>query len=98
MPREGTSIMSLPTIKVGVIGCGNISSIYLENCAKFNNLEVLACADLDLERAMMKAAQYDVPRAVPVPELLADPEIQVVLNLTIPAAHGTVALAALEAG
>src|SRR4051794_5368953 len=90
--------MSLPSIKVGLIGCGNISGIYLENCAKFNNLEVLTCADLDLERAQAKATQYGVPRAVPVEELLADPEIQVVLNLTIPAAHGTIALAALEAG
>jgi predicted dehydrogenase len=91
-------MMSKATVKVGLIGCGTISSVYLENCAKFNNLEVVACADLDLARAVAKAAQYNVPRAIPVEELIADPEIQVVLNLTIPAAHGAVALAALEAG
>lgn len=90
--------MSRPTVKVGVIGCGVISGTYLENCAKFNNLEVLACADLDRARAEARAAQFHVPRVLSVEELIADPEIQVVLNLTIPAAHASVALAALEAG
>lgn len=90
--------MSETTVKVGLVGCGNISGIYLQNCAKFSNLEVLACADLDLERAKAKAKQYGVPRALRVPELLADPEVDVVLNLTIPAAHSEIALAALEAG
>jgi predicted dehydrogenase len=86
------------TVKVGVVGCGVISAVYLENCAKFDNLEVVACADLDLERARARAEEYGVPRAEGVEQLLAEPDIEVVLNLTIPAAHASVALQALEAG
>ena len=90
--------MSASRVKVGLVGCGNISGIYLQNGAKFHNLEIVACADLDPARAQAKAAEYGVPRVLTVAELLADAEIEIVLNLTIPAAHGPVALAALEAG
>jgi predicted dehydrogenase len=85
-------------IKVGVIGCGNISDIYLSNCRKFDNIEVAACADLIPKRASEKAAKHGVPRACSVDELLADPEIRIVLNLTIPKAHAEIALRALEHG
>jgi predicted dehydrogenase len=88
----------LPKVKVGVIGCGNISGIYLKNCTQFDILEVAACADLDLSRAQAKAQEYGIPKATTVKELLADPEIEIVLNLTIPAAHAEIALAAVEAG
>ncbi len=90
--------MSNAKVKLGVIGCGKISSIYLENCLKFDNLEVLACADLDLERARTRAAEYAIPKAYTVEELLRDPEIELVLNLTIPQAHAEVGIAALNAG
>jgi predicted dehydrogenase len=85
-------------IGVGVIGCGNISGIYLENSKKFAVLKVVACADLDMERARARAAQYGVPKACSVEELLADPEIDLVLNLTVPKAHAAVAQAAIQAG
>jgi predicted dehydrogenase len=85
-------------ITVGVIGCGNISGVYLKNCAEFPNLSVLACADLDPERARQRAAEFRVPRACSVEELLADPAIEVVLNLTVPLAHAGISLRALEAG
>ena len=85
-------------VKVGVIGCGTISGIYLRNCAKFANLEVVACADRHLDRAQAKARRYGVPRACAVAELLADPQIEIVLNLTVPAAHAEIAEAALLAG
>jgi len=86
-------------VKVGIVGCGNISDIYLKNCTQtFDILEVVACADLIMERAQAKAEQYNVPKACTVEELLADPEIEIVLNLTIPKAHAEVCLAALEAG
>ena len=85
-------------VKVGIIGCGKISGIYMENCSKFDILDLVACADLDLERAKEQAAAYQIPRAVTVPELLADPEIELVINLTIPAVHASVCLEALEAG
>lgn len=83
---------------VGIVGCGNISGIYLESPKKFPNIRIGACADIDLERAQAQAAKYGVPKACSVEELLADPEIEIVINLTIPAAHAQVGIAALEAG
>jgi predicted dehydrogenase len=90
--------MTTQPVTVGIVGCGNISSIYLENCTRFPSLRVLACADLMLDRAREQAAKYNVPRAYSVEELLADPEIELVLNLTVPPAHGEIGLAALNAG
>jgi predicted dehydrogenase len=84
------------TINVGIIGCGNISGIYLQNCPKFG-LPVLACADIDLPRAQAKAAEYGV-KALTVEQLLADPDIHILINLTVPVAHTEVNLAALHAG
>jgi len=86
------------TTKVGLVGCGNISGIYFEAGKTFEILEIVACADLFRERAEEKAREHGIPKAYNVEELLADPEVEVVLNLTIPNAHGTVGLAALEAG
>src|ERR687893_59021 len=74
-------------VRVGVIGCGKISDIYLTNCSASQDVEVVACADLDEERAREKAALHGVPDAPSVGDLLADPEIEVVLNLTVPQAH-----------
>ena len=85
-------------VKVGIIGCGNISDIYLHNCTKvFDNLEVIACADIIHKRAEEKAKQYGIQKACSVDELLDNPEIEIVINLTIPKAHAKVCLAALEA-
>src|SRR5690242_9546220 len=84
--------------KIGIIGCGNISSTYLKVCPTFDNLEVAAVADLVQERAVSQAAKFNVPKALSVDDLLADPEIGIVINLTIPAAHAEVAGRALEAG
>jgi predicted dehydrogenase len=86
-----------PGLRVGVVGCGTISKIYLDNCRRFDALQAVACADIDLERAQAKAAEYGI-EALPVAALLADPAIELVLNLTIPQAHGEIGLAALEAG
>jgi predicted dehydrogenase len=85
--------------RVGVIGCGTISEIYIKNLSTlFGNVEVAAIADLVPERAAAKAAAHGIPRVCSVEELLADPSIEVVLNLTVPAAHAEVSLAALAAG
>ncbi len=86
------------TVKVGIIGCGNISPAYFKGCRVFHILEVAACADIDMGRAQARAAEFDVPRACTVRELLADPEIEIVVNLTIPKAHTEVNLAAIAAG
>jgi predicted dehydrogenase len=85
-------------VKVGIVGCGNISAAYLKIAPSFEMLEIAACADLVLERAQERAAEFGVARACTVDQLLADPEIEIVINLTIPGAHAEVGLAALEAG
>jgi predicted dehydrogenase len=90
--------MAFEPVRVGVVGCGNISGIYLKNCSAFRSVRVVACADLDAARARAKAAEYNIPRACSVPELLADPSVEIVLNLTTPGAHASVALDAVRAG
>jgi predicted dehydrogenase len=90
--------MTNPPVRIGIIGCGNISAIYLTNSKHFANIKVVAVADLDAERARTRAAEYGLPKACSVAELLADPQIEIVINLTIPQAHAEVALAALQAG
>ena len=85
-------------VRVGLVGCGNISAIYFRNGALFNSIDIVACADLAPERAVASAEQYSIPKACPVEALLADPGIELVLNLTIPKAHAPVGIAALEAG
>lgn len=90
--------MSPITAKAGVVGCGNISGIYLQAGQTFEILEIVACADLIVERAQERATEYGVPRACTTDELLADPEIDIVVNLTTPDAHGEVGLLAIEAG
>jgi len=84
--------------KIGIVGCGNISGIYLTNMPRFPHVEIVAVADLDEARAKAQAEKFGVPRALGVQELLADEEVDIVLNLTVPAAHGDVALAALRGG
>jgi len=84
-------------VKVGVIGCGAISSAYFNTMKTFDVLHVSACADLDRERAESRAAQFGIPRVCSVKELLADPEIEIILNLTVPRAHAEINLAAIEA-
>ena len=86
------------TVKVGVIGCGNISPIYLKNGKRFETIDIVACADLIMERAEARAEEFDVARACTVDDLLADPEIEIVINLTTPPSHAEVGLAVLNAG
>jgi predicted dehydrogenase len=89
---------SLP-FRVGIIGCGAISNAYFKHLAPFAKFaKITACADLDLDRARAKAAEHGVGKACSAAELLADPDIEAVLNLTIPAAHASVNLQALRAG
>lgn len=83
---------------IGIIGCGAISNAYFGACKRFPFLKVAAAADLDLERAKAKCAEHGVGTAMSVDQLLADPSIQVVVNLTIPKVHAEVDLKALNAG
>ena len=84
--------------KIGIIGCGAISGVYFEAGKTFEILNIVACADIVPERAKAKAEQYQISKACTVKELLDDPEIKIVVNLTVPKAHFEVSLAALEAG
>ena len=84
--------------QVGLIGTGKISDIYLKNCSSFDEIEIIACGSLDLEESRRKAEAYGVPRVCTPQEILADPEIDCILNLTVPAVHTQISLAALEAG
>jgi predicted dehydrogenase len=85
-------------VRVGLVGCGFISDRYLGNARRFPAFAIVACADAIPERAREQAATYRVPTVLQVDELLADPGIEAVLNLTTPRAHAAIAQAALEAG
>ena len=82
---------------IGLIGCGNISDAYLRGAARSNAIRVKACSDLRPEAAQAKAAEYGVS-AMPVQQLLADPEISIVVNLTVPMTHAAVSQQILNAG
>ncbi len=83
---------------IGVIGCGQISSIYMEAPHTFDILNIIACADIDMEKAHAQAKRFSIPKVCTVEELLADPAVEIVLNLTIPRVHSDIALAAISAG
>ena len=85
-------------VGVGVIGAGVISQQYLENLTRAADVSVVMVADLDTDRAAARAVEYGVPASGTVAELLARDDIEIVVNLTIPAAHVPVALDALAAG
>jgi predicted dehydrogenase len=84
-------------MKIGIVGCGVISKHYVENSSAFDAFELVACADLDPAFAEALAADTGL-EAVSVDELIADPALDAVLNLTPPAAHVPVTMAALAAG
>ncbi len=87
----------MAALRIGVIGCGNISTTYLRNAALFRGLKLAACADLSFDMAKHRAAEFDL-RAMTVDELLKSDEIDLVLNLTVPNAHFDVSMSALSAG
>jgi predicted dehydrogenase len=84
-------------VNVGVVGCGVISKHYAENAAAFDGFDIVACADVVPAAAEALAAEQGL-EPVSVEEAIASPEIDVVLNLTPPAAHVDVTTAALAAG
>ncbi len=85
-------------VGVGVVGCGNISGVYLRNLMRFADTRVVACADQVPDRAGAAAAQYGIAATPDTAALLADPAVEVVVNLTVPRAHAAVTAAALAAG
>ncbi|NHI17411.1 Gfo/Idh/MocA family oxidoreductase [Microbacterium excoecariae] len=88
----------MSAVGVGVIGAGVISDTYIENLASFPDVEVLIVGDLLPERAKAQAEKHGVPGHGSAEDVLAHPGVQVVVNLTIPAAHIEVSSAAIAAG
>ncbi len=86
-------------VRVGIVGCGNISAIYMKNLTTvFRNVEVIACCDIIPERAKQRSEEYGIPRVYTPEEFYKDPDIELVVNLTPPKVHTEVELLALNAG
>ena len=86
-----------PSLRIGIVGCGNISMAYLRNAPLFRGVEIVACADINPDAAARRAAEFGI-RAMEVEALIADPAVDLALNLTIPVAHFDISMAALSAG
>jgi len=85
------------TLGIGIIGCGNISAAYMQLGPLFRGIEVRACADANPEASAARAAEFGLD-AVSIDQMLARDDIDIVVNLTVPAAHYDVSNAALDAG
>lgn len=85
-------------VGVGIIGAGVISKEYLDNLTSFPDVKVVAIGDLFEESAAARAAEYGVPVHGGVDAVLGNPDVEIVINLTIPAAHVEVATRAVNAG
>ena len=85
-------------VGVGIIGAGVISKQYLDNLTSFPDVRVVAIGDLFEEAAATRAAEYGIPNHGGVDAVLGNPEVEIVINLTIPAAHVEVATQAVHAG
>jgi len=90
--------MSIKPVKIGIVGCGNISHAYLTYSKMFGVLDIVAVSDVLIERAQARAAEFSVPCACTVEELLRRDDVEIVLNITTPQSHKEIALAALAAG
>lgn len=85
-------------MKAGIIGCGTISGVYFTNLRNSPWVEIVACADLIMDNAKKKAQEFNIPKVYTVEEMLAQSEIELIINLTIPASHADIDIASLEAG
>ncbi len=90
--------MSREPTKIGIIGCGVISGIYIESAKKLAAIECVAVADVNPAAAQYRAQQYDIPKACSPEELLADPAIEIVVNLTPHTLHSQIGMQIIEAG
>jgi predicted dehydrogenase len=85
-------------VGVGIIGAGNISDQYLTHLSSFPDVRVIAIGDLLEDRAKAQAEKYGVPHAGGIELVLNDPDVDIIVNLTIPAVHVEVSLAIIAAG
>jgi len=90
--------MQVPKIKAAVVGCGIISDIYIQSLSKrFEIIDLVACTDLDVERARQQAQQYNL-KAMLFQDILTDSSIEMIINLTNPGAHFSINKQAIEHG
>ena len=86
-------------MKIGLVGCGVISDIYLKNLTTvFPNITIYACADLDAEKVQRQAEKYGIPHTMTFEEMLACDEIEGILNITTPGSHYSLCKQSLLAG
>ncbi|GAA2001099.1 Gfo/Idh/MocA family protein [Microbacterium ulmi] len=88
---------SADRLRIGIVGVGAISGAYLRTFRRLDAVRLVAVADLDRDRARAVAGDEGV-RALSVDDLVTDPDVDLVLNLTIPAAHAEIGMRALAAG
>lgn len=84
--------------RIGVLGCGKVSHMYLPNLVQSSLVEVAGIADIDADTARSVAEQYEIGSAVTPDELIADPSIEIIVNLTPIAIHVAATTSALAAG
>ena len=85
-------------VGVGLIGAGMISDTYLENLTSFPDVRLLIVGDLDQARARAQAEKYAIPESGSSEDVLSHPDVELVVNLTIPAVHAQVSSQAIAAG
>lgn len=92
------NLRAMHPLRIGIVGVGNISGIYLKNLGLYRSTTIVAVADLDLDRAKKVGAENGSIPVMTPKELIDSPEVDLVLNLTIPKAHASVAIEAVRAG
>jgi predicted dehydrogenase len=85
-------------MRVAIVGCGFVADFYMRTLHLYPNLELVGVMDRDSDRASKFATFYSVPIYNTLEELLSDPQVDIVLNLTNPRSHYSVSKACLEAG
>lgn len=83
-------------INLGIVGCGNVSELYLNTLTNNPKINVIACADYFMEKAKKLSVRYNIPRVYKYKELIIDPEIDLVINLTPPQSHFELSMDALK--
>lgn len=96
-PAE-SSRSGVATTKLGLVGCGNVSGDYLQSARMHPDLEVASCADVDRAAAEGQAERYGVPSVREPTEIITDPTIDLIINLTPPAVHSDITFEAIAAG
>ena len=85
-------------MKIAVIGCGHISVQNLTNLAKSDNAKIVACSDIQIDKARSRSIQYNTPQALSTEGIFSNDSIDIILNLTTPNNHSEISIAALNSG